>query len=433
MAFGKSVIRAAGHRSQEVSMSRLRIGLRGLCLSALVCAALQAQDYVEVVDDPFAGLTAAVPKNSHQLTYGEAKALIEATLQQKYTPSPKFVDDPNFYCLIHTLVWRQPSKATDKPEVDFKRWYVFRGGSNWGQVQLEGTRLYGSRKVAVLAVHWTQSVEVPTADEIAKMAAAPADIASINSELANGPIRRFSDSSGKALEIKDGTIYVQGYPPLIPITYRVEVTHKLAAPWGHLLQLVSGIATGGPQKLRNRTATIWSGRLMDLRYVPSDVVVRLLYDQALTEMDNQKFDDEGNYHFDISAGMPLRSINQLKYDTTGGAATPKTVTKYNLYGMLNYFFKAVDVKTNYSVWPPSILVGVGLTGRPWENPMLGLSFGTGKLSGFIGGAWSRVQTPGGVAAGGATTLNKQWDPHPKLVFGINLTARQVADLLKPKQ
>ena len=253
-------------------MARMRVCFWGwLWLCSLFCVVARAQDQVEVIDDPLVVLSSAVPSNPRLLTYTEAKALIEATLQQKYPSMPKLVDDPNFYCIIHTVVWKQPSSSTDKPEVEFKKWYVFRGAPQnapqWDQLQLEGTRLFGSHKVAVLAVHWTQSVVVPTETEISTFAKNDATaITSIKNELARGPISRFTDSNGKALEVQGGVVYVRGYPPTIPTTYRVEVTQKTAAPWAHLLQLLAGVTQAGGQKLQNRVLPVWAGQIINIRY-----------------------------------------------------------------------------------------------------------------------------------------------------------------------
>ena len=61
--------------------------------------------------------------------------------------------------------------------------------------------------------------------------------------------------------------------------------------------------------------------------------------------------------------------------------------------------------------------------------MIGLGIGYHKLSGFIGANWNYAQN-GVTTVGGVSTPQNQWDPHPKLVFGINLTYKQLSDLLK---
>ena len=179
-------------------------------------------------------------------------------------------------------------------------------------------------------------------------------------------------------------------------------------------------------KLANRTVAIWAGQYYDTQYKTSDILVKVLTGAQQGKLDEKTFDNEGNYHYDVSAGIPIRGIKQLQYDSTNATATPKSATTTNAYGLVNLFVKAMDVKTDYAVWPPSFVAGVGLTGHPLDKPLLGLGFGYGKINGFAGCVFNKVSQPG--ATPGSTTSHRE----EKFVFGINLTARQLADLLKKK-
>jgi hypothetical protein len=396
-----------------------------LFMSLLACAAqVSAQQQVEIIDEPFQTLATAIPPNPRLLTYNEARDLVNATIQTVSPSHPGLVDDRTFYCIIHLVVWKEPTNATDSAKVDYTKWYVFRGGETlkpiWDQSKMEGARIYGSGNVAVLTIHWTQSVTLPS-DPIMSTA--------LNEDIAKGAISRFTDSHGRALVPVNGIPYAQGFPPATSVTYRIEVTQKLPAPWANFLQIAVGAPNAGAQKLANRAVPIWKGKLLSINYLPSDIVVRMLVDTTLTETDKDSIDDEGDYRFDFSVGIPVKSAKQLTYSSTNGTLIPLTVDQYTAYGLLDCFFKKVDVKTNYPGWPPFLVTGLGLTGRPWERTMLGLGFGYGKIAGFIGAAWSRETVPGATAG----SLVKEWDPHPKLVFGINLSAKQMTDLLKQKK
>jgi hypothetical protein len=321
--------------------------------------------------------------------------------------------------------WKTTSAATDS-----SAWFVFRGGNRWNAVNLEAARIYGSRKVAVLYVHLVQAVVDPVDADFDTFAAGKAgiDTAGMKAAFGMGRLAQFQDANGRSLMRVDGITYVTGYPPAVPLDYRIEVTRKTIAPFGHALALLGAVgqAGGAAMKLVNRTVAIWAGQYYDIQYSTSDILVKALLGIDQKELDKKTFDDEGNYHFDFSAGIPIRGIKQLQYDSTNATATPKSTTATNAYGLVNLFVKAMDVKTDYAVWPPSFVAGVGLTGHPLDKPLLGLGFGYGKINGFVGCVFNKVSQPG--ATPGATTSHRE----EKFVFGINLTARQLADLLKKK-
>lgn len=398
---------------------RMRLSRVVLSLAAMLFfkGATHAQDWADDLIDTPKLLAQAVPGNPKHLTMTEAKALVENTLQLQDAPAKHYVDDPNFYCIIHLVKWKE-----DTAQMDSTAWFVFRGGKTWNAVKLEGTRLYGSRHVAVLYVHWVQAVMDPAG--VAFTATATKD------DYDRGRFSNFEDQYHRNTLMRiGGVVYVTGYPPTIPVDYRIEVTRKTIAPFGHLLALASAAsqAGGGTRlTLQNRTVAIWAGKVFDTQYATSDVLVKAQTGADSKELDKKTFDDEGNYHFDFSAGIPIRGIKQLQYDTTNNTATPKTTTAANAYGLINYFINPIDVKTDYSVWPPSFVGGFGLTGRPFDKPMLGLGFGYGKVSGFVGCVFNKVTAPG------ATPLSTTSHREEKFVFGINVTARQLADLLKKK-
>jgi len=221
----------------------------------------------------------------------------------------------------------------------------------------------------------------------------------------------------------DYNIAVRGHRD---IDYRIEVTKKEIAPVAHLLTLLGGVAhAAAPDTLvlDTHTVGVWAGRMYDIQYSTADVLVKAQSGPQSKELDKKTFDNEGNYHFDISAGIPINGVKELQYDPNAGTATPKAAATTNAYGLVNYFFRPVDVKTNYTVWPPSLLGGVGLTGHPGDKPFAGVGLGYGKLSGFVGCVFNKVKNSG--TASGTTSGHREG----KLVFGINITAKQVADLL----
>jgi hypothetical protein len=197
--------------------------------------------------------------------------------------------------LIHIVVWKPLGGDTKTPTVDYKKWSVFRGGNKWNQIDLEGTRIYGSHQVALLAVHWTQAVDASNAAIRAAVKTMSPDLSDPQvdtavahhlMDISSGNLGNFSDPSGSALKKIGDTVYVHGFPPDAPVTYRLEITGKLPAPLADLAAIATGVAHNNKMSLPNRPVTVWQGQLFTIQKVPSDIVARLLFDTLLTELDN---------------------------------------------------------------------------------------------------------------------------------------------------
>lgn len=383
-----------------------------ICLSI---AAARAQDQVEIISDPPQVLTGPAP-NMDAFGPDAARSLIANTLKAD-------TSDPNFYCIIHLLRWKD-----DQAAIAADKWFVFRGGPNWTTAGMENTRIFGSHNVAVLYVHLNTPV-VSNPDLAIDASDNPGQF---RKDLTAGRLSRFQDEKGRGFTRLGNVLIVSGYGP---VTYRVEVKKKLPFPLANLASLVGMPQAGAAEKLTLPTAPtpLWAGRVLNIKPLPCDLTVHALLGLDSQELAKQTFDDEGLYRWDVSVALPLRSTKEVQYDSTNGTLLPKTVDKLNAYGLFNFFLKPIDTKSNRPIWPFPV-AGVSITGKPLDRTMVGIGWGISRVQGFVGCAFNKVAQPTQEAApGGTTTLTTRtgkYKYYKKLIFGVNLTMRQVLDLMK---
>jgi hypothetical protein len=455
-----------------------RFTLSMLCLIAQAATVL-AQDQVEMIADPPQPVPAAgsvVNVNNATLLAANAAVLLQNTvLAGNAAP----LSDPNFYCIIHVVKWREQKE----PAVQAHNWYVFRGGNSAPQqLAFESKRIYGSRRVAVLWVHivprlsaanvaivtsallasnntnWddpanrqavVDGIQPPPANA-AMVAAARApnssDAATLSAlkqwlaqEQANHLYRTcFSSQYTDSLERKFSKVGTECFADsYLRVAYRMEITKKLPAPVQNAAMLLGAQAGGGRSLLAPEPGLLWSGRILDIHHVPSDMTVKgtLTNDDGskTTEIGQATFDNEGLYRWDVSVAVPLKATKELQYDATGQGFNPtaKVVEKQNVYAVFNFFTQPLDVKNVKAQWVPHPIFGMGIAGRPADRTMVGFAMGINKIQGFGGLAFNRVQRPAGTAAGQPAKTEFAYDR--KFIFGINLPVRQVLELWKAKK
>lgn len=362
------------------------------------CARTFAQDQVEVInDEPLILQEGAEGINLEKakLNSPEAAALlIGKTIGMKA--------DKDFYCIIHVLRWKgTDSLKPDAPTLETQNWYLYSNGKLSDHTAAEGLRIYGSHKVSVLYLH----LNVPAAK-------------------------------------------IDAYKR---VAYRVEVTKKLPAPLQNL-NLLFGLIAGAQSLLEDKKVILWGGRHLAIEHLPSDITVRAILgnkdnqgQEKQTEMSKQTYDNEGRYRWDISAGLPLKSINELEYVATDGTIRHKKIERQNVYAFLNLYPVPVDTKEYKAkesfknfFKKPSFIVGLPIKGKPLERPIVGGGFLLYRAQVFAGVAFNRVREPQTMKAGEASTQAKleadlKFRTEPKFVWGINVPMRQIVDALKAKK
>jgi hypothetical protein len=145
----------------------------------------------------------------------------------------------------------------------------------------------------------------------------------------------------------------------------------------------------------------------------------------------------------VSVGIPLKSFKEVTYDVENQQVTAKTINRQNAYGFLNLFLNpnGVDTKGAEFYKTPHLMLGVPISGKPLDRPVVGLGIGffkpKVKFNLFAGVVFNRVSEPQTLANGQtATQAQLQADLRTrrirKFVFGINLPIKQFKDALSKK-
>jgi hypothetical protein len=332
------------------------------------------------------------------------------------------------YVIVHLVKWPKddpPARAGNptKYEVQKEKWFLYRNKAatdasapDWEpQTVQESARIYGHRRVAVLLVHLT------------------------------------------ARDTWD-------------IKYTVDVTKKIPANIQNVIDLAAIItspAKAGIDERREPPPSYWGGRMLLLKDIPASIAVKsdiaflpsgevvagLARDGVTVGKDQQTqqpksyekvYDNEGRYHWDVSVGLPLKGIKEVKYDAENGQVTAREVNRQNAYGFLNLFLnpRGVDTKGEEFIKTPHLVLGVPISGKPLDRPMVGLGMGfyktSFKFNVFAGAVFNRVREPRTLAAGQiATPAQLEGDLQTrrvtKFIFGFNIPVKQFKDALSPKK
>jgi hypothetical protein len=316
-------------------------------------------------------------------------SLVATVLQRTlYTAGGGPVDGD--YAITHVIEW---GEVQNKAEAIRERWTLFQLiGSEWKTVQTQkGTRIYGHRRVHVLAIHLNTNNKWD-------------------------------------------------------IDYTVSVKKKTPTNIANVLDLLSVITSGTVAK-KAAGQDLWGGGLMCINSIPSDievqaeVVVRNSDSVAIQQPKtyNKTYDNEGKYWWDVSIGVPFKEVKSVQFNSSNGVVTAKEVTRQSAYGFLNIFlFGKQDLTGDSFLKSPHLVLGVPIASKPLDRPVVGLGYGIRKFSlkfdFFAGLVFNRVREPRTLAVGEAATENQlesdlQSKRVRKFIFGVNLPLRQVKEAL----
>lgn len=358
----------------------------------------------EFVYDPEAATQSVINLKNRQTPIVDPGGLIRGTLGQCNKAWEK--DD---YVIVHLVKWplQNPPGGAQKFEPESERWFLYKwnGVNTWErQAAQGGTRIYGHKRVGVLLVHLT---------------------------------------ARQTWDIK----------------YNVDVKKKTPAPIQNILDLAAIIRGGAGVAKTAAPPSFWGGRMLLLQDIPADIIVQsniaFVANVASAGGSNDKetqqpksysktYDNEGRYHWDVSVGLPVKSFKEVQYDAEGGQVRAREITRQNAYGFLNLFFnpRGVDTKGEEFYKTPHLVLGVPISGKPLDRPMVGLGMGfyeTGfKFNVFGGIVFNRVREPQTLAAGQtATDAQLQGDLRTRrvreFIFGFNIPVKQFKDALTPKK
>jgi hypothetical protein len=202
---------------------------------------------------------------------------------------------------------------------------------------------------------------------------------------------------------------------------RAIVKGKLPANLDHLISLLKLATLRTEPRAEEQFVGLLGFGLLTGVHVPSDVTAFELRAEPLEAVGQQAtFDDEGTYLWDVTVGMPVNKLSLLEYSDENGTILPKVVNKQSVYAMVNVYPWPVDIKTGTARWLlPRAVVGLGLTGRPGDNFLVGGAWGLPQLQFFVGSGFAvhREPKPGTDSTNGMNFTQKY---SSRLTYGINI-------------
>jgi len=136
----------------------------------------------------------------------------------------------------------------------------------------------------------------------------------------------------------------------------------------------------------------------------------------------------------VSAGIPIRKMSQLNFQSSSNTLTPQTVDKRSVFGLLDFYpwrKQEVDLAYENFSWIPSFVAGLPVTGQPLHQPLFALGWGP-RVAQFYFGAIVRKQNslPAGSTLTPGTSACTGWCP--EFAFGINISAKALKSALSSK-
>jgi hypothetical protein len=202
---------------------------------------------------------------------------------------------------------------------------------------------------------------------------------------------------------------------------RAVVKGKLPANLDHLISLLELAALRTEPRAAEPIVGLLGFGLLTGVHLPSDVTAFELRAEPLAAVGQPAtFDDEGRYLWDVTAGVPVNKLSLLEYSDENGTVLPRVVNKQSVYAMVNVYLWPVDIKTGTARWLlPRAVVGLGLTGRPGDNFLVGGAWGLPQLQFFVGSGFAvhRQPKPGTDSTSGMNFTQKY---SSRLTYGLNV-------------
>jgi hypothetical protein len=217
------------------------------------------------------------------------------------------------------------------------------------------------------------------------------------------------------------------------VRYKADISGKLPSAIGDLAALLfpsaQSLTTPG---VTTAPVAIWGGGVMAVDPIPSDIKVsgaRLpkatgIVAASPTAIGEKTIDNEGRYWWDLSAGVPVKGIKELNFDSATQQVAPKEVSRQSLVAFFNVFPRKLDTKADRQGIVPVFLVGMAVADRPLDRIVFAGGLGINKVQFFAGTAYTNKQFPG-ATPGSVVTARRT-----NLIFGLNIPLRQAVSFLK---
>ncbi|MGA2148071.1 MAG: hypothetical protein ABSH49_24245 [Bryobacteraceae bacterium] len=223
--------------------------------------------------------------------------------------------------------------------------------------------------------------------------------------------------------------------------YNLTITEAIPQNQQNLQLLASLLASGAANGSSLGPVSVWGGMELDMWYSTADIEI----DSSTTDnkqpgaksvaLDNPvKIHNEGLGWWDVSAGVPIRKMSQLTFQSSSNTLTPQTVDKKSIFALMDFYplhKQKMDLAYSNFTWIPSFVAGVPVTEQPLHQPLFGLAWGP-RFVQFYFGAIIRKQPnlPTGSILAPGTSACSGWCP--QFAFGINLPIKALQTALSSK-
>jgi hypothetical protein len=317
-----------------------------------------------------------------------ALALLRSTICQ----SGCDLGSKNFYAIIHVLLWSSPS-AEGKITPKAQNWYVYHSGS-WSQYMFtDAKRLYGASSVYLLFIH------------------------------------------------------LNTVPKEIPYTprYDLQITKAIPANLQDVFLLASLVSGAGKAPAGN-PVNAWGGRRVMIGLQPSTIQIDPRY--VLTSSASNRgeevapavtFSNEGKHYWDVSVGIPIKKISEVKFDTTNNVVTPTQTSTTNAFALLNFYYPPIDLasSTNSLNLIPHPIAGVAMAKQPLHKILVGGAIGVSYVELYAGALLVKQQKLTGLQTGNTATPSQlaaasHGAYETQFSIGINVPVRALIAASKKK-
>ncbi|MBA3318552.1 MAG: hypothetical protein H0T50_10735 [Gemmatimonadales bacterium] len=281
--------------------------------------------------------------------------------------------------LVHLAAWE--GEAITK-----ERWYVYDKGDGWASVRPTRLRLFGRREVTLLYLH-TKAPRDPTYKlKITKKRQAP--------------IQSLVDAADLALDVLEAT--------------------KRGAD--------TGLKCGGRQLSVAQPSDI----AISVEVAPEAALKDA--PAALQSVSKSEIDNEGLYWWDVSIGLPVTKVKELRYNSEDGVVRAEKIDRQNLLALVNVFPFKTDTKET-RLQPPHLLAGIAITKKPLDRFFVGLGVGLNIAQVFVGYDFTKREVPDTLARGAAASsaeLREDLRSFYKgvVVAGVNVPVREVLQAVR---
>jgi hypothetical protein len=178
----------------------------------------------------------------------------------------------------------------------------------------------------------------------------------------------------------------------------------------------------------------YGGGKLSLDYATADIVVT----PTIPQVDGLKavtFDNEGRAFWDVGIAVPIKQISQTTFNSSDNTVTANTITKTNVFAVLDGYIKKRDLKSSsFDPWPHP-LAGISIRSQPLHRLLFGVGWGFYFAEFYVGAQVVKDAQLNGLAVGQPATPTQVAQAQTsgyttQFAFGINMTVRAAASKLK---